>query len=290
MGRSSRGSIRNTVVDVASHFFRMLNLVVLVGGIASIVVIFVIRPVPLISGWGFILLGVLTVVTGLLGAVSGGRSGCCFDCHMFGVFVSLVGLIASVCVIFLRLDAIVGNLKPTVDASKAAQLVRTEGAVYFVLFVTQLIALMLAAVVQCCGTPEADDDYNGKVTGRSSSRGYERAYDRDYDDPSPRRPCMRTEMAGPPSMRMYEKGRDGGASRWGAHKMATMPQGLPPTVNGMASSMTRMMAEKTARLTEQMQQKYAHWGHRQSEYDTEAAAAFLGPPGHAHGRGHPGRP
>ncbi|CAI5498818.1 unnamed protein product [Closterium sp. Naga37s-1] len=237
-----RGSVQATMVDMATHFLRFLNLIVLAGGVASIVIMLIIRPVPLFPpGWGFILLGALTVASGLLGVVSAARPGFFFDCHVFCLLVSLAGFLASFLVIFLRLDVIVGNLGPAVESGKARQLVSTEGAICLVLFVTQLVVLLLAAIVQCCGAADYSDAYESISPVRASTRRYE----------EPRRPRMEARAA----PRMPERPSEA-PRRWIPAKPA---EPTPPAMAGGVEYSGRVVGDKTQRMAEQLQQKYAHW-------------------------------
>ncbi|CAI5944932.1 unnamed protein product [Closterium sp. NIES-64] len=237
------------MVDMATHFLRFLNLIVLAGGVASIVIMLIIRPVPLFPpGWGFILLGALTVASGLLGVVSAARPGFFFDCHVFCLLVSLAGFLASFLVIFLRLDVIVGNLSPAVESGKARQLVSTEGAIYLVLFVTQLVVLLLAAIVQCCGAADYSDAYESISPVRASTRRYE----------EPRRPRMEARAA----PRMPERPSEA-PRRWIPAKPA---EPTPPAMAGGVEYSGRVVGDKTQRMAEQLQQKYAHWVKRDTHF------------------------
>ncbi|GJP53278.1 hypothetical protein CLOM_g12450 [Closterium sp. NIES-68] len=256
-----RASVQSTVVDMATHFLRFLNLIVLAGGVASIIIMLIIRPVPLFPpGWGFMLLGALAIASGMLGVVSAARPGCLFDCHVFCLLVSLAGFLASFLVIFLRLDVIVGNLQPAVEGGKARQLVSTEGALYLVLFVTQLVVLLLAAIVQCCATAgDYSDDYESISPVRGSSRRYDES----------RRPRVESRAAHRMPERSCEAPR-----RWIPAKLA---EAAPAAMAGGVEYSGRVLSDKTARLAEQMQQKYAHWVKRGSDRDVESAAAFINP-------------
>lgn len=162
-------SLKGQVANLASSFLRFLNMVIIAGGFAAFIIMFVINSDPSPAGWGFVFLGLFTCISGLFGAISSGQIGC-YSCHLFALFISSAGLCASFLVIFLRLDNVLSNLHSKKTPYDAKHLLRIEGAIFFVLFMFQLVVLLLACMVHQCGLLEFNEDLEAIPSARDTAR------------------------------------------------------------------------------------------------------------------------
>lgn len=144
-------SLKGHVAHISTSFLRLLNMVVLAGAIGSIVLLFIIKHNPTFpGGWGFVLLGIITGISGLFGAISSGQGGC-FGCHLFCMLLSTAGLCASFLIIFLKLNTVLDAIDYDIRRSSAKSFLRAEGALYFIVFCVQLVIFLMACLIQQCG-------------------------------------------------------------------------------------------------------------------------------------------
>ncbi|GJP38006.1 hypothetical protein CLOM_g22446 [Closterium sp. NIES-68] len=169
-------SLKGSVAIVAMNFLRFLNMVIIAGGAATIVMIFLIQSPPTFpGGWGFFFLSLLVILSGLFGTIASGQVGC-FECHLFCLFISAAGLCASVLMIFMRFKDVVLAIKPDADAYAmydAEQYVRILGAIYFFIFMTQMVILMLGCTVQHFGLIEHNEDLDALKSARELAHSEE---------------------------------------------------------------------------------------------------------------------
>lgn len=123
---------------------------IVVGGAALIVIDFVLEEDPSFpAGWGFIALGVVTMVSGVFGAISSGQGGC-FGCHIFCLAFSSSGLCAGFVIILLRGHSVLADMNPKFGHFRSKQMLRVEGAICFILLCSQGVVLLLACLIHNC--------------------------------------------------------------------------------------------------------------------------------------------
>ena len=151
-------SIKGHVAAISKTFLRVVNLIVLAGAVATIVIMFVVSPSPSFpAGWGFILLGIVTIISAIFGTISSGQGGC-FTTHLFFLFLSSIGLAAGCVLMLLKLRIVLNAVHNKLSYSDGRQLLRVEGALYFILFCSQIVILMLACLIQTCGFVDYYED------------------------------------------------------------------------------------------------------------------------------------
>ncbi|CAI5458861.1 unnamed protein product [Closterium sp. Yama58-4] len=159
-------SLKGNISEMSKSFLRFVNIVIVLGAISTIALQFVIRSSPTLTGWAFILLGILVIISGLFGTISSGQAGC-FNCHMFCLAVSSAGLCASFLCTFLLFNNTVDAVDPTMSTEAVGeQYVRIVGALYFVLFAAQMVVLLLATMIHVCGFIDYNEDLEAVATAK----------------------------------------------------------------------------------------------------------------------------
>eukprot|EP00475_Leptophrys_vorax_P031708 TRINITY_DN4818_c0_g1_i1.p2 TRINITY_DN4818_c0_g1~~TRINITY_DN4818_c0_g1_i1.p2 ORF type:complete len:263 (-),score=26.01 TRINITY_DN4818_c0_g1_i1:1195-1983(-) len=170
---NGKKSLKGSVAIVAMNFLRFLNVVIILGGITTIILDFMVQsPLTFPAGWGFFFLSVFIIICGLFGTISSGQVGC-FGCHIFCLFVSCAGLIASILLIFMRFTDVVEEMKPNANAYEiydAEQYIRIMGAIFFFLFMTQMVILMLGCTVHHFGLIEHNEDLDALKQAKELAR------------------------------------------------------------------------------------------------------------------------
>lgn len=142
-GRGIKGSI----AVCSTSLLLMLNILVLVGGIASIVILFLIEHTPPSrAGWLLIITGIVTVCSALIGLCSSTRRGC-FTLQLVLMAFSIIGLLAASLTIFFKRSVVYNGLSPRILASTARKLLTLEGAVMFLTACVQV-----SWFLGCCWT------------------------------------------------------------------------------------------------------------------------------------------
>jgi hypothetical protein len=163
-------SLLGHVANISTWFLRMVNMIIVFVAAATIVIMFIIEHSPSFpAGWGFVVLGCATVVSGIFGAVSSGQMGC-FTIHLFCLFISSAGLCASFVIIFLRTSNVVKQLNYKTTKYKATQLLRVEGALFLILFACQMVVLLLACLIQSCGFIDYYEDLEATNAPKSAKQ------------------------------------------------------------------------------------------------------------------------
>lgn len=239
----SKKSLKGSVAILAMNFLRFLNVVVIAGGAATMVLDFLIQaPLTFPCGWGFFFLSVFIIICGLFGTIASGQVGC-FECHLFCLFLSSAGLVTSILMIFMRFHDVVEEMKPDANVYEiydTEQYIRILGACYFFLFMTQMVILMLGCTVHHFGLIEHNEDLDALQQAKNLARMQEEyRYDEDAHS-----------QGGPGSSRgRAAHGGDEESEGWVGH-----------------------------RLTEKMKKKYRQWTRRgdededDMEFDMEGAA------------------
>ncbi|KAG0601619.1 hypothetical protein M758_11G126400 [Ceratodon purpureus] len=153
-GRGFKGHI----AVCSTTLLLILNLLVLAGGIASVVLLFLIEHQPSRAAWLIVIAGAFTIASGLIGLCSSTRRGC-FTLQLVLLAFSVIGLFATAFAIFFRPTQVRHALdKPFYDASMTTTLLRVLSAVMFVTGVVQVMVLTLGICVNCCDLNDYYED------------------------------------------------------------------------------------------------------------------------------------
>ncbi|GBG45730.1 hypothetical protein CBR_g85947, partial [Chara braunii] len=131
---------------------RVLNLLVVAGGIAAIVMVFVIEKTPQsVVGLGLIGVGVVSVVTGMIGVCAASRNSC-FGCYLLLAILTAGALATSALSIYLRPNEVRSRLHPRGNTSDAdvKQILRIQGGIFAGMFVVSVAGIVLAFFISCC--------------------------------------------------------------------------------------------------------------------------------------------
>ncbi|GJP30419.1 hypothetical protein CLOM_g1385 [Closterium sp. NIES-68] len=144
-------SFRSCFANCFVFILTVLHIIVLAGSIASVALIFVIRPNPTFpAGWGFIIVGAITFLSGVFGVFFSGRFGCC-GIHLLLHALSIAGTCATGIIAVAKPDTLVGDMQPTIALDKAHDLMIVEGGIMLALFTLQLLLMILTCCAQSCG-------------------------------------------------------------------------------------------------------------------------------------------
>jgi hypothetical protein len=153
-GRGFRGHI----AVCSTTLLLILNLIVLVGGIASVVLILITEHPPSRAAWLIIIAGAFTIGSGLIGLCSSTRRGC-FTLQLVLLAFSVIGLFATAFAIFFRPSQVRRALdKPYYDASTTSTLLKVLSAIMFVTGCVQVMVLTLGICVNCCDLNDYYED------------------------------------------------------------------------------------------------------------------------------------
>lgn len=156
-GRSFKGH----VADCSTGFLRFLNIILLLGAVAEIVLVFVMEGNPSFpAGWGFIVVGLVTVASGLCGVVSKGNWGC-LGLHLFFTLLSTAGLATSFLVIFVAENKVIRSVGHGNSGINKHDLLLVIAAICAALFCLQIIMIVLYCCVQNCGFVDYYEDLDG---------------------------------------------------------------------------------------------------------------------------------
>lgn len=127
-GRGFKGHI----AVCSTTLLLILNLLVLAGGIASVVLVFLIEHQPSRSAWLIVIAGAFTIGSGLIGLCSSTRRGC-FTLQLILLAFSVIGLFATAFAIFSKPTQVRHSLdKPYYSPQTTITLLRVLSAVMFV--------------------------------------------------------------------------------------------------------------------------------------------------------------
>jgi outer membrane murein-binding lipoprotein Lpp len=144
-GRTFRGHI--AVMSTTLLF--LFNLAVTIGGIASLVLLFVIEHSPSRTGWLLVLVALFTLASGVIGLFSSTRRGC-FTLQLILLAFSVIGLIAAALSIFFKPSQVLSTMNPQINYSTALKLLKLDSAILFITFCVQVAVLVLGVCVNCC--------------------------------------------------------------------------------------------------------------------------------------------
>ncbi len=119
----------------------ILNLMVTVGGVASLVIEFLLEHGPSQTGWLLVIVSAFTVASGLIGLCSSTRRGC-FTLQLVLLAFSLVGLIAAALSIFFKAQQVLNDMSPKIARNTAIKVLRLDAAVLFITFYVQVRQLV----------------------------------------------------------------------------------------------------------------------------------------------------
>lgn len=135
-----------------------LNLIVLTGGIASVILMFLIENQPSRAAWLIIIAGIFTIASGLIGLCSSTRRGC-FTLQLVLLAFSVIGLLATAFAIFSRPTQVRNALdKPTYQVDTTKTLLTVLSAVTFFTGCVQGAVLTLGICVNCCDLNDYYED------------------------------------------------------------------------------------------------------------------------------------
>ncbi|CAK9236091.1 unnamed protein product [Sphagnum troendelagicum] len=144
----------------------ILNLLVTLGGVASLVIEFVIEHKPSRTGWLLIIVAIFTIASGLVGLCSSTRRGC-FTLQLVLLAFSVVGLIAAALSIFFKAHQVLSHLSPKIAQNTALKILRVDAAILFITFCAQVVVLVLGICVNCC---DLNDHYEDIEMNRDMAR------------------------------------------------------------------------------------------------------------------------
>ncbi|CAK9871254.1 unnamed protein product [Sphagnum jensenii] len=144
----------------------ILNLMVTVGGVASLVIEFLLEHRPSQTGWLLVIVSAFTVASGLIGLCSSTRRGC-FTLQLVLLAFSLVGLIAAALSIFFKAQQVLNDMSPKIARNTAIKVLRLDAAVLFITFCVQVAVLVLGVCVNCC---DLNDHYEEIEMNRGMAR------------------------------------------------------------------------------------------------------------------------
>lgn len=126
-GRGFKGHI----AVCSTTLLLILNLIVLTGGIASVVILFLIEHTPSRAGWLIVIAGAVTIASGLIGLCSSTRRGC-FTLQLVLLAFSVIGLFATSLAIFFRPSQVRTSLSSKYTVSTTVWVLKLEAAVMFI--------------------------------------------------------------------------------------------------------------------------------------------------------------
>lgn len=137
-GRGFKGHI----AVCSTTLLLILNLLVLAGGIASVVLVFLIEHQPSRSAWLIVIAGAFTIGSGLIGLCSSTRRGC-FTLQLILLAFSVIGLFATAFAIFSKPTQVRQSLdKPYYSPQTTITLLRILSAVMFVAGCVQVSVIL----------------------------------------------------------------------------------------------------------------------------------------------------
>ena len=153
-GRGFRGHI----AVCSTTLLLILNLIVLVGGIGTVVLILIAEHPPSGATLLIIIAGAFTIGSGLIGLCSSRRRGC-FTLQLILLAFSVIGLFATAFAIFFKPTQVRNALhKPHYGASTTSTLLKVLSAIMFVTGCVQVMVLTLGICVNCCDLNDYYED------------------------------------------------------------------------------------------------------------------------------------
>jgi hypothetical protein len=140
-GRGFKGHI----AVCSTTLLLILNLIVLTGGIASVVILFLIEHSPSHAGWLIVIAGAVTIASGLIGLCSSTRRGC-FTLQLVLLAFSVIGLFATSLAIFFRPSQVRTSLSSKYSVSTTVWVLKLEAAVMFITGCAQVSTLSFILV------------------------------------------------------------------------------------------------------------------------------------------------
>ena len=149
---------KSLLAQISTFLLRFINIAIVAGAITTIVILFVIEHSPSMpTGWGLVCVGVVTILSGVLGCISSSGDGCC-QRKAFIVLLSFLGLAAGFLLIYLKFHTVLHALINKLSYYDGRKLLRIEGAMYFVLCSLQIIVLVLPCLTQSCRFVDSYED------------------------------------------------------------------------------------------------------------------------------------
>lgn len=157
-GRGFKGHI----AVCSTTLLLIMNLLVLAGGIATVVLVFIIEHQPSRAAWLIVIAGAFTIGSGLIGLCSSTRRGC-FTLQLILLAFSVIGLLATAFAIFFKPTQVRHSLdKPYYSAQTTITLLKILSAVAFVTGCVQVSVILDVAYGLGC-LRHGSGDFGGKV-------------------------------------------------------------------------------------------------------------------------------
>jgi quinol-cytochrome oxidoreductase complex cytochrome b subunit len=142
-------TFRGHVARVSTGILRLLNVGIMLAAIATIIISVYLERPPSSIGWCFIGVGIVSFIAGLFGVRAASHRGC-FSWHLIALLFSVGGLLSAALVIFIKVNQVVKNLKSKQNAKDTKNLVKLNGAIFFIMGCVQVVILVLAIIASCC--------------------------------------------------------------------------------------------------------------------------------------------
>ena len=162
-------SLKSKVAGMSKAFLRYVNMLIVALAITSMVLQFTINPSPSLAGWGLVLLGIVTAISGIFGTISSGQIGC-FGCHLILLLMSSAGLATAFVFTFTHFQSFAAALYSPLPITKADQLIRVQGSIFFVMFSCQMVVLLLATMIHVCGFIDYNEDIDAVAAAREVAK------------------------------------------------------------------------------------------------------------------------
>ncbi|GAQ81794.1 hypothetical protein KFL_000910140 [Klebsormidium nitens] len=156
------------VQDSGVSLLRILNALIVISGILLIVLVFALAKTPTwITGWGFIVLGIVTIVIGLTGLfVKPRKSYGMFAVHAILLPIGCVGLFATAMVTFADTSKMAARLNGTGHYHISRNQARSLAWFMIAVCALEAVAFVLACMVYSCQRAPLPVDKIDPATGR----------------------------------------------------------------------------------------------------------------------------
>lgn len=142
-------TFRGHVARASTGLLQLLNLGIVLAAIATIVISVWLERPPSSIGWCFIGVGIVSFIAGVFGVRAAKHTGC-FSWHLIALLFSVGGLLSAALVIFIKVNQVVRNMKSKHNAKDTKNLVKLNGAIFFIMGCVQVVILVLAIIASCC--------------------------------------------------------------------------------------------------------------------------------------------
>lgn len=142
-------TFRGHVARASTGLLQLLNIAIVLAAVATIVVSVYLERPPSRIGWCFIGVGIVSFIAGVFGVRAAKHTGC-FSWHLIALLFSVGGLLSAALVIFIKVNQVVNNMKSKHNQKDTKNLVKLNGAIFFIMGCVQVVILVLAIIASCC--------------------------------------------------------------------------------------------------------------------------------------------